>query len=365
MEAPLDDLSQLVRKVIKTARTISIGIVVVAAIILALEVIDVYTTLAAIHVGLGVAFLVLVIAGLVWLVGRPIVRFVRTPAALTPPKQPQKNEVWTIDDVSRRADYVGRYVRQMLRTRAAQVAEETIEQVDRECVRLKRDIEKRPDAEAAAALETLAHFERQRVEPLLAPLDAEADRLIRQQALAVGAVTAVSPYGVVDAFIVLWRNANLVARMANLYYGRPGVRGSLMILRDVSAATITALYVQPASSAAGGLIRKFTSRAAGVVAGPLLDGAANALFTLRIGYVAKARCRSFEAWAEATRLRAVREAFAVAGRVAGGIFTDLASAVGDTVSNVGDRVGNAGRDTLGALWGRLVGLRPEVGEEST
>ena len=82
----------------------------------------------------------------------------------------------------------------------------------------------------------VVRFETERIEKLLAPLDRAADRMIRAEALSVGIATAVSPSGALDAFLVLWRNANLVSRIAGLYYGKPGVRGSLLILGDVLTA---------------------------------------------------------------------------------------------------------------------------------
>ncbi len=362
-EAPFDDLVRLFRKTLKTLKLLSLGIIAVAAVILALEVAHVYTMLAAIQPWLGVGFLLLLAVGLAALLGPPIVRYVRTPVVLPPPAMPADGETLTIEHTTARVDHLAQYLQHLERNPRLAGSTQAVIDASAACDELKRRATRLADDAAPQMLADIAAFERERVEPLLVPLDQEVERVIRQQALAVGATTAVSPYGTVDAFIVLWRNANLVSRIANLYFGRPGVRHTWTILRDVSTATVAALYMQPASSAAGGLIKNMAGRTAGLIAGPLLDGGANALFTLRLGYVAKARCRCFEAWTDTTRMQAVRDAFAVAGRVARGVFSDLATTVGSTAAEWSGRLGTAGRDTFAVLWRLLAGAEPEAAAE--
>ena len=360
MEPPLTDLVQLFRKAVKTFKLASVAVIVVAAVILFLEVADVTMTLAAIQPWMGWLFAVVLLIGLVALAGPPAWRFLRVPTALRPPVMPPNDDALRIEHVTARLDHIGRYLRQLQRNPRLRDGRADLVQAAAGRAALQREVA--GQAGAGAALDQVARFEHDQVEPLLKELDAETDRVIRQQALAVGAATAVSPYGAIDAFVVLWRNVNLVSRIANIYYGRPGLRGTVTILRDVSVATVAALYMEPASNAAAGLVKNVAGRTAGMLAGPLFDGAANAVLTLRIGYVARARCRCFEAWTEATRLRAARGAFAVAARVARGVLSDLTSVAGETVSQFGGRVGSAGRDTFSALWNMIAGGAAEEGE---
>ena len=198
-------------------------------------------------------------------------------------------------------------------------------------------------------MEEMVRFERERIEPILAPLDREADRVIRSEALAVGVSTAISPNGTLDAFLVLWRNANLVSRLANVYYGKPGVTGSLRILRDVSGAALLATYLEGLTEAAGGLLRGVLGGVAGVVAGPVVDGSVNALATLRIGYLAKARCRSFKAWTDATRRQALMEALAAAKARSGEVVTEVAKAAGAVLGGITGKVGEAMKGGVSSL----------------
>ena len=98
---------------------------------------------------------------------------------------------------------------------------------------------------------------------LLEPMDAAVQASIRREALTVGMGTAVSPYGFLDAILVLWRNVRLVRRVAQTYQVRPGTWGTYLIIRRALAA----------------------------LAGPLGQGLTNATLTVRLGLLVQAECR--------------------------------------------------------------------------
>jgi hypothetical protein len=305
---------------------------------------------------LGYAFLALV-GVLAWrLLGVPVWRFLRMPAVLAPPKLPAKAEEWTAAHVKARVDFLSRYLSGLRRNpRLAQTADR-VRSAAEDLAALR---ERLSGLDAKTARAELARFEHVKVEPLLRALDREVDRLIRAEALSVGVATAVSPNGTLDAFIVLWRNANLVSRIANVYYGRPGVRGSFRILRDVSAAALLATYLEGLTEAAGGVLRGIFGSVVGVVAGPLLDGGINAVATLRIGYIAKARCRSFAAWTETTRAQALHDALAAAKDRSKEVIAELAKEAGVGIAGAAGKVGGAVKEGLAGL---LRKLRGEEGE---
>ena len=184
------------------------------------------------------------------------------------------------------------------------------------------------ETDPARKREELIRFEAERVDPLLRPLDEEARRIIRNEALTVAVSTALSPVGAADAFLVLWRNANLVTKLANLYYGRPGLLGTLLILRDVSFAVWLAGQMQGIAGAGASLAGNWIGNAAAPVAGPIADGLVNGLVTLRIGYVARARCRAFRAFTEASLANVLKSAFQEAAKQGAGLASDLVRTVG-------------------------------------
>jgi len=127
-------------------------------------------------------------------------------------------------------------------------------------------------------------------------------------------MTALSPNGTLDAFLVLWRNINLVAALARLYYGRPGLIGTGVILRDVSSAILLSSVLEQISDMGGSLLRKLgeggrTIPLLGALVGPVLDGTINGLMTMKVGYLAQERCRSFRAWDGRTKRGIIRRTF--------------------------------------------------------
>ena len=199
------------------------------------------------------------------------------------------------------------------------------------------------EASPAVVATALAAFERERIAPLLIDLDKRVDDYIRREALAVGAATAVSLNGSIDAFVVLWRNANMVSRIARLYYGRPSLRLSLLILRDVTLAVILSRVLDDVTDAAGDALSGLVTKLGGMVVGPVMDGSINALVTLKLGYLAKKRCRSFEVWSQSNTQRAALEVFEQVRRESTGLIGDLLKLCGGAVGGVaGVAAGAAG-----------------------
>ncbi|MCA8905174.1 MAG: DUF697 domain-containing protein, partial [Hyphomonas sp.] len=178
----------------------------------------------------------------------------------------------------------------------------------------------------------LEAFERQHIEALLKPLDKQVDSLIHAEAVGVGIATAVSMNGTVDAFIVLWRNANLVARISRIYFGRPHLMGSLRILRDVAAIVVVSRALEDVTDITGDVIGGLLGKMGGLVAGPVMDGGVNAMMTLKLGYLAKRRCRSFKGWSAKQAKSISAEALKDVKEESGSVVTDLLKGVGGLTS---------------------------------
>jgi putative membrane protein len=122
---------------------------------------------------------------------------------------------------------------------------------------------------------------------LLRPLDEEACEAIRHEAVNVGVGTALSPYGILDAVITLWRNFRLMRRIAGIYRLRAGAYGTFLILRRTIAAAALADLAQEASVALLGTTRSLTS----IIGAPVAQGIANATLTIRLGLKCQEQCR--------------------------------------------------------------------------
>jgi putative membrane protein len=118
---------------------------------------------------------------------------------------------------------------------------------------------------------------------LMAPLDAEARRLVAAAAKRVSVVTAVSPRAAVDMFFVLVTAIGLVRRLALLYGGRPGTLGLLKLMRY----TVSHVAVTGGLAASDSLIQQVIGHGlAAKLSARLGEGVLNGLLTARLGLAA-------------------------------------------------------------------------------
>jgi putative membrane protein len=331
MASPLNDMVLVFRRLFAFVKYLGFLFFAMTLIVIGREVSSMYEWVDGYSPPLAWAFLVLVLFLAFRLIGVPVYRFLKMPVVLRAPKLPGASDEarWGTEECRVWIEYLRKYLKLLRRNPELTDSLAKVHVAEDTASALADHIADQDDPKAAR--EEIARFEREHVTPLLEPLDREVDRLIRAEALSVGAATALSPNGTLDAFIVLWRNGNLVSRIANIYYGRPGVRGSLKVLRDVSGAALLASYLDGLSEAAGGLIGGVLGSVAGVLAGPLVDGGINAIATLRIGYLAKERCRSFKGWDEAAKRNALTAALAAAKDRSQEVIAGIGKAAGGAV----------------------------------
>jgi putative membrane protein len=123
---------------------------------------------------------------------------------------------------------------------------------------------------------------------VLAPLDRRGRRLVTLGARDIGALTALSPLGILDGLIVLWRTLAMLRAIARLYGVRPGAAASIRLLRrtlaHVLAAGVGELLSDAAAEAAGASLLSVLSARAG-------QGAMHGLLAARLGLAALQICR--------------------------------------------------------------------------
>jgi putative membrane protein len=118
---------------------------------------------------------------------------------------------------------------------------------------------------------------------LMAPIDAEARRLVAAAAKRVSVVTAVSPRAAVDMVFVVVTALGLVRRLALLYGGRPGTLGLIKLMRyAVSHVALTG-----GMAASDSLIQQVIGHGvAAKLSARLGEGVLNGLLTARLGLAA-------------------------------------------------------------------------------
>lgn len=280
------------------------------------------------HPVAGLVYIAALTAALAWLVARPIAAFLSMPVAARPPDILIDPKAPDPAAIAARLTYDVRYLKMLAANPEVQAERAAILESMAKGRALASRAARAAPAEAHALSLDLQAFEREHIEARLAPLDRRVNQIIHAEAVGVGVATALSMNGTVDAFIVLWRNANLVAKVSRIYFGRPHLMGSLRILRDVAAIVVAARALEDVTDITGEVIGSLLGRMGGLIAGPVMDGGINAMMTLKLGYLAKRRCRSFKGWtagqAAAISEGALREVKAESGSV----ITDLLKRVG-------------------------------------
>lgn len=285
-----------------------------------------------VHPLLGYTFILVLAALLALLVVRPLLAFLSTPVAAKPPHVAFDPDAPDAASLTVRVKYDLKYLAMLRRNRLLEPEWAGIDasmQAGRDLLAKCTGKGGEPPMALASELEA---FERDHIDARLKQLDAQVDKLIHAEAVSVGAATAFSMNGTVDAFIVLWRNANLVARISQIYFGRPHLGGTLLILRDVAAIVVIARALDDVTDMTGDVIGGLLGRMGGLIAGPIMDGAVNAMMTLKLGYLAKRRCRAFKGW-EAKQAKSISaQALERVKQESGSVASDLLKRCGGLTS---------------------------------
>ncbi|MGE6698734.1 YcjF family protein [Hyphomonas sp. NPDC076900] len=312
-------------RVLKVAASVAVGI---AFLMVIGQGYLFYRLFDDIHPVAGFVYIVALTAALAWLVARPVAAFLSMPVAARPPDILIDPKAPDPKAIAARLSYDVRYLKMLAANPEVQAERAAIEDAIAKGKALAARAGRAKPEEALALSLELQTFERAHIEALLAPLDRRVNQIIHAEAVGVGVATAISMNGTVDAFIVLWRNANLVARVSRIYFGRPHLMGSLRILRDVAAIVVAARALEDVTDITGEVVGSLLGRMGGLIAGPVMDGGINAMMTLKLGYLAKRRCRSFKGWT-AVQAAAISEgALQEVKAESGSVISDLLKRVG-------------------------------------
>lgn len=136
------------------------------------------------------------------------------------------------------------------------------------------------------------------IEAALLVLDQLATKRIKGTAAQVFVATSVSQYGGLDGLLVLMAQVRLIWQLANIYNTRPHWRDILKLYLNVGATVVVASEIENIdliehqlepllTSVLGSGVAVVASGAGALVFNSLLQGAANAFLTLRVGVITK------------------------------------------------------------------------------
>ena len=310
-------------------------VIVIFALSILLQVVTFVRTAYDMHPAAGWLVGIGVVAGLGLLIGVPIAAYLRTPKVVDPPYVADP-EAPTARDLYSIVDYLDRVLVHAAGNPAFAETRDKVPAARTELADFRNRIRPMTGAEGQALDREIAAWSERTLGPIWKPVNKMVERLIYQEAVTVGVATAISPNGTLDAYLMLWRSSNLIAQIATIHYGRPGLFGTLAVMRDVAAATAIAGTIQSVSDSLGNIAMHSVGGAAGMLAGPVSDGITNALVLTRIGYLADARCKSYRAWSPSQQKHALMTALSATKRVALGLTTEILRKAGVGIGAVAE-----------------------------
>ena len=303
-----------------------------------------YQMVSAVNPWLGAAFVAILTTLLILLVGRPLMAWFNTPLAAMPPDTVLDPAQPARATLIERMDYNLRFLKSLQRHPDLTAERPRLADSIETGKGLLADIRKADAIADVSFVSKIIAFEGEHIEAHLKPLDEKVDRLIHGEAVGIGVATAVSMNGTIDAFIVLWRSANLIARISRIYFGRPNLRGSLLVMRDVAAIVIASRALEDVTDVTGDLLGSGLGRMGGLVAGPVMDGAVNAMMALKLGYLTKRRCRAYRGWQK-------EQARSISSEALARVMKESTSVLNELVKACGGLTGAAARATESVMTG--------------
>ncbi len=351
--AALDHLTRAVGRAWAIVRRVLIGALILAGALVLLELVHLHGLLASVHPWLAHGVIGALVLVSLAVVARFAWRWWTLPGVLTPPELPAETAAWSRGDRAAYLKFARRYLERQSRNPA-------FENDGREAVREALASVGTLSAESDAG--ELVRDVEALIDRVMEPIDRRARREVWRSATEIAVLTAVNPSAMLDVLITLLRNLELSARIATLYFGRPGLVGTAKLARDVLAVAATAGVLDRVVESAGTVAADMAGSWSARVAGPVGQGLVNGLLTVRLGDAAVERCRSLRSrrvaikpwdiamWREMAR----RLASAAATRVGPSLSRAFSAAAG------GSGVTRAMRAVRGLVRGEAGGAAGEL-----
>jgi putative membrane protein len=123
---------------------------------------------------------------------------------------------------------------------------------------------------------------------VLAPLDERAFASIARASRGAALGVSVSPLALLDAALVLWRSVRMVREIAEIYGLRPGLAGSIVLMRHL---LMSGLYTVGVDILGNVWLEHLGGRLTSFVSTRLAEGVVAAVRVARLGLLAMEACR--------------------------------------------------------------------------
>jgi uncharacterized membrane protein YcjF (UPF0283 family) len=264
----------------RVVRTATLVIGTLLSVVAVVEVMRVYVILHAFSPWLGLGFVLVVITGLAWLVGRFVVALWSLPRAPAPPEIVDPTRLSPTEALAS-AGFLQHRIAQLQQNPALEASQrESLEAV---LTRLRQSVDREVVSQSQVEINRL-----------LAPLDEAAERIVQECVRDVMIAVVLSPFRSADLLVVLYRNGQMILRLAQLYQTRPAPVEQLRIVRDVLAVVATVNLLNFTEKFVEQLVERVPLL--GQLAGDVTQGVGAGLLTSATGHAALYRCKSIDPW---------------------------------------------------------------------
>lgn len=264
----------------RLVRIAALAIGVLLSVLAVVEIVRVYVILRELSAWLGVGFLLFLVAGMAWLVGKFFAAFWSLPRAPAPPEIVDPARL-SPTEVLASAGFLQHRITQLQHNPL--LAESQRESLEAALGQLRESVDREVVSQSQAEINRI-----------LAPLDDAAERIVQSCVRDVMVAVVLSPYRSADLLVVLYRNGQMILRLAQLYQTRPAPVEQLRIARDVLAVVATVNFLNFTEKFVEQLLERVPLL--GQLAGDVTQGVGAGLLTSATGHAAIHRCKSIDPW---------------------------------------------------------------------
>lgn len=260
------------------------------SIIAILEVLRGFSFLYRIHPVAGWAFALFILALAVYVFIFFFRYWLRLPKALTPPPLPDHLPDASFNHLRDYSRYLIRYMQRLLTNPL--LKPDDLSALNAAIAGIQDVLSAHPLRDDL--IREIKTTESTAIIPILEHLEQQANEEVRHSVRDIMLGVSLSPYHSMDLLIVLYRNAVMVLRIAELFDGRPQKTEQALILRDTLRTVVAVNILHMGRTLIEGLFANVPL--IGRVMDDISQGLGAGLLTSATGHAAILRCAAFRPW---------------------------------------------------------------------
>jgi len=270
--------------------TLILGVLLTFFILL--ELMRGYVFFHRIHAWAGAGYVITVLAFLLFSVFYILGKWYRIPRVLKAPELPDDVQNASFKELHAYAYYLAEYMQRLMENKLLD---------EKQISHLKHGITGIADVFSAHPLRDdlireIDLVENKVIQPVLTDLEVTATEEVRSSVRDIMLGVTLSPYHTIDLLIVLYRNACMVVRIANIFESRPEKYEQFLIIRDTLRVVAAVNILNMGRTLMESLFSNLPL--VGRAVDDISQGLGAGLLTSATGHAAILRCAAFRPWSK-------------------------------------------------------------------